>query len=169
MRNWVLSLITIFFFAMAAPASAGDAHHDGGHSGHGHNSGSSHEATGGMKHASSMAGMHTFKHQAVVDGIRAEFQVMSLAGMNMTDPEGRTHHIMVKLVKEGTDRPIADAIGKIKVIAPDKQEQTGLLKRYGDFLAANFSFAAPGKYGVICLFVEEGRKHIVKFWYPHQE
>jgi hypothetical protein len=120
-----------------------------------------------MRPVSSMAGMKTFKHQAVVDGIQAEFQVMSLAVMNMQDPEGRTHHIMVKLVKEGMDHPIADAVGKIKVIAPDKQEQTGVLKRYGDLMAANFTFDAQGKYGVICLFVVDGQKHVIKFWYPH--
>jgi hypothetical protein len=116
-----------------------------------------------------MKGMKVFKHQAVVDGIQADFQVMSLAAMNMSDPEGHTHHIMVKLAQEGSGDPIADAIGKIKVIAPDKKEQTGVLKRYGDFLVANFTFGAPGKYGVICLFVVDGQKHVVKFWYPHHK
>lgn len=168
MRNWILSIITIFVFAMVPPASAGEAHHAGSHNaGAGHGSG--HGMTGGMKSESSMAGMHTFKHQAVVDGIQAEFQVMSLASMNMTDPEGRTHHIMVKLNKEGMDHPIADAVGKIKVIAPDKKEQIGVLKHYGDLMAANFTIDAPGKYGVICLFKENGQKHVVKFWYPHGE
>jgi hypothetical protein len=169
MRNWILSIIALFMFAAAHPALAGDAHHEGGHAGQSHSFGSSHEASGGMKHDSSMSGMHTFKHQAVVDGIQAEFQVMSLASMNMKDPEGRTHHIMVKFAREGSDNPISGAIGKIKVIAPNKKEQIGVLKHYGDLMAANFTFDAPGKYGVICLFKENGRKHVVKFWYPHEE
>jgi hypothetical protein len=169
MRNWILSITAIIVFAVAAPASAGTDHQAGGHSGHSNSSESSHGSKGEMKHESSMAGMKTFEHKAVVDGIQAEFQVMSLASMNMTDPEGRTHHIMVKLNKEGMDHPIADAVGKIKVIAPDKKEQTGVLKRYGDLMAANFTFDAQGKYGVICLFKENGRKHVVKFWYPHEE
>jgi hypothetical protein len=169
MRNWIISIATLFIFAAALPASAGQDHHDGGHATGGHVAGSGHGMTDGMKPESSMAGMKSFKHQVVVDGIQAEFQVMSLAGMNMTDPEGHTHHIMVKLVKEGMDHPIADAEGKIKVIAPDKKEQTGTLKHYGDMMAANFTFDAPGKYGVICLFVENGQKHVVKFWYPHEE
>jgi hypothetical protein len=104
-----------------------------------------------------------------VDGIRADFQVMSLASMNMNDPAGNTHHIMVKLSHAGSDHIIADAIGKIKVIGPDKQEQTGVLKHYGDLMAVNFTFKTPGKYGVICLFAVDGKKHVVKFWYPHQE
>jgi hypothetical protein len=169
MRHWILSIMTILVFAAAAPVSAGQDHQAGGHSGHSHSSASGHGTSGGMKHDSSMSGMHTFKHQAVVDGIQAEFQVMSLAGMNMNDPQGRTHHIMVKLNKEGMDHPIADAVGKIKVIGPDKKEQTGALKHYGDLMAANFTFDAPGKYGVICLFKENGQKHVVKFWYPHKE
>jgi hypothetical protein len=166
MRNWILSILTIVVLAAAAPASAGDTHADS------HSSGSSHGMTDGMKSESGMAGMkgmQTFKHQAVVDGIQADFQVMRLADMHMSDPEGHTHHIMVKLSQEGSGQPVADAIGKIKVIAPDKEAQTGVLKRYGNFLAANFTFDAPGKYGVICLFVVDGQKHVVKFWYPHQE
>jgi hypothetical protein len=169
MQNWILSILTIFVFALAAPASAAEPHHDSGHARHNHSSASDHGASGGMKSDSSMSQMDTYKHKAVVDGIQAEFQVMRLADMNMTDPQGRTHHIMVQLSKEGMDHPIADAVGKIKVIAPDKKEQTGVLKRYGDMMAANFTFDAPGKYGVICLFKENGRKHVVKFWYPHEE
>ena len=162
MRNSILSLITLFVFAAALPALAGEENHTGAHS-----AGMDHGMSHKMNSESGMAGMKTFKHEAVVDGIKTEFQVMRLADMHMTDPEGRTHHFMVKLVDEGSDHPITDAIGKIKVIAPDKKEQTGVLKRYGDFLTANFSFDSPGKYGVICLFVENGQKHVVKFWYTH--
>jgi hypothetical protein len=174
MRLWIISIATLFVFTTALPVlagtahQAGEGHHEGSHKA-GMDHGSGHGMTEGMKSESSMAGMKTFKHEAVVDGIRAEFQVMSLADMNMTDPEGRTHHIMVKLDREGMDHPITDAVGKIKVIAPDKQEQTGVLKHYGDMMAANFTFGAPGKYGVICLFKENGEKHVVKFWYPHEE
>ena len=172
MRIWLLSIIMLFVFAAVLPASAGQAHHEGGHSTGSHTAGNNHDMTKGMQSESGMhdmQGMQSFKHQAVVDGIRADFQVMRLADMHMSDPQGRTHHIMVKLSQEGSGHPIADAIGKIKVIAPDKKEQTGVLKRYGDFLAANFTFDAPGKYGVICLFVVDGQRHVVKFWYPHEQ
>ena len=169
MRNWILSIITLLTFGATLPALAGEPHHAVGHVTGTNADGSDHGMSDGIKSKSGMAGMKTFKHQAVVDGIQTEFQVMSLASMNMTDPQGRTHHIMVKLVKAGEDHPITDAIGKIKVIGPDKHEQTGELKRYGDLLAANFSFGAPGNYGVICLFVVDGQKHVVKFWYPYKE
>jgi hypothetical protein len=169
MRNWILSIFILFVFAAAQPALAGESHHADSHTDGGHAAMSGHGAAEGMKHDSSMADMHTFEHQAVVDGIKAEFQVMRLADMHMTDPEGRTHHIMVKLAREGSGQSVVDTIGKIKVIAPDKQEQTGVLKRYGDFLAANFTFDAPGNYGVICLLVVDGQKHVVKFWYPYHK
>ncbi len=170
MRNWILSIMTLIVFAAAAPALAGDAHNAGGHSDGAHSSMSGHDMTDGMKPESGkadMKDMQTYKHQAVVDGIQADFQVMSLASMNMSDPEGHTHHIMVKLEKKGEDHPIANAIGKIKVIGPDKKEQTSTLKQYGDMMAGNFTFTEAGKYGVICLFVVDGQKHVVKFWYPY--
>jgi hypothetical protein len=172
MRNWILSIMTIIVLAAAAPVLAGDAHNAGGHSDMSKPSMSGHDMTDGMKSESGkadMKDMQTFKHEAVVDGIKAEFQIMSLASMHMTDPQGRTHHIMVKLVPEGTDHALTDVEGKIKVIAPDKQAQTGVLKQYGDMLAASFTFDEPGKYGVICLFVADGQRHVVKFWYPHNK
>jgi hypothetical protein len=110
----------------------------------------------------------TFEHQAVVDGVRAEFQIMSLASMNMKDPNGATHHIMVKFFHDAMDHQIKKAVGKAKVVGPDKTEQTGLLEDYGGIFAANFSFEKAGKYGVICLTKIDGKKHLYKFWYAHQ-
>ena len=109
----------------------------------------------------------TFSHHAEVEGVRAEFEVMSLAAMNMSDPQGNTHHIMVKFFHVKMDHQIANVVGKIKVISPSGQEQVASLKDYGAVFAANFTFKEKGKYGVICLFKVDGQKHLVKFWYPH--
>ncbi|MFO7964951.1 MAG: hypothetical protein R6U50_13595 [Desulfobacterales bacterium] len=109
----------------------------------------------------------TFKHSGVVDGIRAEFQVMSLSGMNMTDAKGATHHIMVTFIDDDTGRRIRDLVGKVKVIGPDKEEQIAGLKNYSGMFAANFTFEQRGKYGVICLVKTQAEKHVFKFWYPH--
>ena len=111
--------------------------------------------------------MDPFRHNETVDGIRAEFQVMSLAGMNMTDPEGNTHHIMVKFMHEKMDHQITNVTGKIKVISPSGKEQVASLKNYSGIYAGNFTFDEKGKYGVICLFKESDTKHTVKFWYDH--
>ncbi len=119
--------------------------------------------------APSKAGMGDmgFKHDAVVDGMRSEFQIMSLESMKMKDDQGRTHHIMVKLFDDKTKAEIKDAVGKIKIISPDGSEQVGVLKNYSGIFAANFTFADKGKYGVICLLKVDDQKRVVKFWYNH--
>jgi len=110
----------------------------------------------------------TFEHTMIKKNIRAEFQIMSLASMNMKDPNGDTHHVMVKLFHDSMNHPIKDAVGKVKIIKPDGREQTNSLKNYNGIFAANFTFGENGKYGVICLVIADGEKHIFKFWYPHE-
>jgi hypothetical protein len=109
----------------------------------------------------------TFEHTMIEKNIRAEFQIMSLASMNMNDPNGATHHVMVKLFHDSMNHPIKNAVGKVKIIKPDGKEQTTGLKNYNGIFAANFMFNEKGKYGVICLVIVDGEKHIFKFWYPH--
>ena len=109
----------------------------------------------------------TFTHQEMVNGVRAEIQVMSLASMNLNDPEGNTHHIMVNFADVSSQKKIGNVIGKIKVISPTGREQVESLQNYSGILAANFTFDEKGKYGVICLFKVDGEKRLVKFWYPH--
>ena len=118
-----------------------------------------------MNHA---ATTDKFEHQVVDKQIRAEFQIMSLASMNMKDPDGASHHVMVKLYDNSGNQPVKEAVGKIKVVGPEKSEQINTLKDYNGILAANFTFNKKGKYGVICLMKINGEKHIFKFWYPHQ-
>lgn len=108
-----------------------------------------------------------FKHDTVVDGVRSEFQIMSLASMKMKDDQGKTHHIMVKLFNEKTKAEIKSAVGKIKIISPNGTEQIGTLKNYSGIFAANFTFADEGKYGVICLLKVDDQKRVFKFWYNH--
>jgi len=109
-----------------------------------------------------------FEHQMVDKQVRAEFQIMSLASMNIKDPDGATHHVMVKLYDNSNNQPVKEAVGKIKVIGPDKSEQTNGLKNYNGVFAANFTFNKKSKYGVICLLNINGEKHLFKFWYPHE-
>lgn len=118
-----------------------------------------------MDHGASMDG-GTFKQAVMVDGIHAEFQVMELAAMQMTDPEGRTHHIMASFMKN--NEKIVKAVGKVKLIAPSGKEQIADLKDFGSgVFAANFTIDEPGKWGVICLFKDADGKHTAKFWYEH--
>ena len=162
-------LIAVFIVSLIAlPAMAMQ-----GHDSHGSSGGSDMKSEKKMDHSShdqskdhtGMGG--TFKHMASEGGIDAEFQVMSLASMNMTSDKGETHHIMVNLKDAAGGAAIKNAVGKIKVIAPDKTEQTSPLKNYSGILAANFTFTQPGKYGVICLLKNKDQKQVFRFWYHH--
>lgn len=155
MKKYILFISLGLFLLAVLPVMAMQEH-----DGHGPGSGQA------MDHAGKGG---TFKHTARQGGIDAEFEVMSLASMNMTSEKGETHHIMVHLKAVDSGAPIEGAIGKIKVIGPDKTEQEGVLKNYNGILAANFTFKVPGKYGVICLLKEKDRKEVFKFWYPHTQ
>jgi hypothetical protein len=157
MKN-IFTIVTLFIvigLVSTTITTAGTASHEG--------HGQTHDSAA-MEKAGSKT---TFKHQVVTNQIKAEFQIMSLASMNMKDPKGATHHVMVNLFNDATHQPIKNAVGKIKIIGPDKEEQISTLENYNGVFAANFTFSKTGKYGVICLVKVDDEKHVFKFWYPH--
>jgi hypothetical protein len=158
MKYYQISLIIILSCLVAGTTVAKEG--EKGHTGMQH----SQDMDKTTEHTA-MEGM--FKHHATTDGIRSEYQVMSLASMNMKDPAGATHHIMVTFFDAAANRQIKAVAGKIKVIGPDGKEQVGTLKDYSGTYAANFTFGQTGKYGVICLFKTDGKQHLAKFWYHH--
>jgi hypothetical protein len=162
-------IISVFIVALASLPVMAMQGHDSKKSGEIHDMKSSHEADHSAHgdETESSAGNGTFKHHASVEGVDAEFQVMSLTSMNMTSDKGETHHIMVNLSTADDGSPIKNTVGKIKVIGPDGKEQISTLKNYSGILAANFTFKVQGKYGVICLVKNEDKKHVFKFWYHH--
>jgi len=109
-----------------------------------------------------------FKQEMTVEGVKAEFQIMDLASMNIKDSDGATHHVMVKFSDAGSGEHLVQAVGKIKIISPSQKEAVVDLKDYSGTLAANVTFDETGKYGVICLAKVDGKKPLYKFWYPHQ-
>ncbi len=157
LRSFLIVLALLLAWSPRPFALAADT----GHQSHSDMSGSK---SGPTEHGQTSG---TFTHQEVVEGVQAEFQVMTLASMNMKDPQGKTHHIMVKLVDVSSQKQIGNGVGKIKIISPTGKEQVESLQNYSGTLAANFTFDEKGKYGVICLFSVDGKKPLVKFWYPH--
>jgi hypothetical protein len=151
-------IIFLTFICFVPSMTAADTSHQAGEKSHA-------QPSDKMDHS---AMTDKFEHQMVDKQVRAEFQIMSLASMNMKDPDGATHHVMVKLFDNSGNQPVKEAVGKIKVIEPDKSEQTNGLKNYNGIFAANFTFSQKGKYGVICLVKINGEKHLFKFWYPHE-
>ena len=108
-----------------------------------------------------------FKQAMTMEGVKAEFQIMSLESMNMKDPDGATHHVMVKFVNADSGEQLKKAVGKIKIISPSKKETVADLKDYSGTFASNVTFDESGKYGVICLVKIDGKKPLYKFWYSH--
>ena len=157
-RTMVLFAATLLLSAIPALAMDGMPGHSAG------NKGAQDSGHGAMNTPQTEG----FTHRENSQGVAAEFQIMSLASMNMKDDHGATHHVMLKLVDSATQKQIKQAEGKIKIIGPDNKEQISDLKDYSGILAANINIDAPGKYGVICLFRAQGQKHLIKFWYPHQ-
>jgi len=157
MKGWTVRLLLLggMLWALSAPSLAGAQHQ-------GHGDMSSHGA-GGMGAAQPSG---TFTHQVVDQGVRAEFQVMSLASMNMKDADGATHHIMVKFVREGKNEQIRNVMGRIRVVSPSGKDQVETLKDYSGMYAANFSFPEKGKYEVTCVFKADDKQHVIKFSYP---
>jgi hypothetical protein len=113
------------------------------------------------------SGIFPIQKWQMADGIHVQFQIMSLAGIKISDPEGKTHHVMASFMKD--DAKIEKAVGKIKLIAPSGKEQLGDLRNYGgSAFVANFNINEPDKCGKICLFKDETGKHTVKFWYDQK-
>lgn len=152
MKKIIALIFSIFLLNLTVAIAAEDTH-------------SGHDMTE-MEETSNTKG-EAFKHEAVVDGVRAEFQVMSLSSMNLSDDSGATHHVMAKFIDEASNEQIQQAVGKIKVISPSKKEQIKDIENYNGIFAANFMFMEKGKYGVICLIKVDGQKKLFKFWYPH--
>lgn len=162
MKKCMALLTLVFVLSFGSPVLASE---DVSHEVHTGQENMQMNNSGTMEHAA-LAG--TFTHQEVVQDIRIEFWIMSLASMNMKDPDGATHHIMVKIFHNDMNHQIKDTTGKIKVINPSGKEQTGSLKNYNGVFAANFIFNEKGKYGVICMFKMDERKLLTRFWYPYE-
>jgi len=156
MNRWKFCLLLLggMIWALVVPSFTGAQHQGHDMSSHG---------AGGMGHAQASG---TYTHQVVDQGVRAEFQVMSMASMNMKDAGGATHHIMVKFVREGKNEQIRNVIGRIRVVSPSGKDQVETLKDYSGMYAANFSFPEKGKYEVTCVFKAADKQHVIKFSYP---
>ncbi|MBU2487811.1 MAG: hypothetical protein KKA60_00310 [Proteobacteria bacterium] len=127
------------------------------------------EGTGDHGAMEGMGNMATFHHTGVAEGIRAEFQIMTLASMNTTDPGGATHHVMVRFFDQDTGDQVMGVAGRVKIVSPSKEESMADLKDYSGVMAANFMATEPGQYGIICLFRQDGKNRVVKFWYPMEK
>jgi hypothetical protein len=111
-------------------------------------------------------------HEEVVDGVKATFKVTTMKEamkeMKMELPKGvkETHHISVQFTDPKSGKPLTEGEVKMKLIGPDKAEQTKELVGMHGHFGGDFEMAKKGKYGVMSKFVlKDGKTRSAKFWY----
>ena len=147
MKKWValLTLVVALNWALVALVLAGSSHQGHGDASASHSATMEHGTTGDM-----------FSHKETDQGVRAEFQIMSLASMNMKDPEGNTHHIMVKFFNDGMNHQIKEVIGKIKGVRKVEAEGNRLhVSTDSDLRAAISKVVVDSGVALIQMKVEE--------------
>jgi hypothetical protein len=111
-------------------------------------------------------------HEEVVDGVKATFKVTTMKEamkeMKMDMPKGmkETHHVSVLFTDAKSGKAIIEGEVKMKVMGPDKAEQTkDLMGMHGHF-GGDFDMSKKGKYGIMSKFqVKDGKTRSAKFWY----
>lgn len=118
------------------------------------------------------AAMGGAAHEEVIDGIKATFNVQTMAAamkdMGMEMPKGvkETHHISVSFKDVKSGKALTEGEVKVKVQSPDKSDQSkDLMGMHGHF-GADFVMSKKGKYGVMSKFkLADGKVRQAKFWY----
>lgn len=130
-----------------------------------HNHGSMHEG-----HGSQMTQMGKVVHQQVVEGVKVTFKIMDMKeqmkGMEMPKGMKETHHLMAEFADAKTGKAITEGEVRVKVVGPDKSEQTKDLMGMEGHFGGDFDFSKKGKYGVLVKFKLADKKvSSSKFWY----
>jgi len=122
---------------------------------------------GSMQHGDGgMMSMGKMAHEEVVDGVKATFQIIDIQKKMKEMGMKETHHIMVIFTDAKSGKALGSGEVKMKVIAPDKTEQTNDLMGMEDGFGSDFTMAKKGKYGVMCKFLlKDGKARSAKFWY----
>ena len=111
-------------------------------------------------------------HQEVIDGVKATFTITpmqeAMAEMGMPMPHGvkETHHVSASFNDMKSGKALTSGEVMVKIMAPDKSEQTRNLPAMHGHFGADFALAKQGKYGVMCKFkLTDGTVRSATFWY----
>lgn len=131
-----------------------------------------------MEHGGHMEHKAGVAHEEVVDGVKASFMIISMKErmkeMKMEMPAGmkETHHLMVEFTDAKSGKNLSDGTVTVKIMAPDKSEQTkdlmGMpgMSGMGAGFGADLVMGKKGKYGVMTKFkLKDGKVRSAKFWY----
>jgi hypothetical protein len=121
---------------------------------------------GAMDHKAGVA------HEEVVDGVKVSFKIqgakeaMKAMKMEMPTQKGENHYVAVIFKDAKSGKALNEGEVKLKLMAPDKSEQTkDLMAMHGEF-GAFFDLSQKGKYGVMSKFqLKDGKTRSAKFWY----
>lgn len=153
--NKMVLFLTAAAFTISVPLASFAMEHEG------HDHGSMK-----MEHGDGMMSMGKLAHEEVVDGVKAAFNVIDIQKKMKEMGMKETHHIMVVFTDAKTGKKLSEGEVKIKVMAPDKSEQTKDLMGMEGGFGSDFTLALKGKYGVMCKFhLKDGKVRQAKFWY----
>lgn len=123
-------------------------------------------------HGNKHGGHDAAAHEEVIDGVKTIFKVMSMKehmqAMKMELPKGlkETHHIAVEFTDVRSGKPLTEGEVAVKVLAPDKTEQSKNLTAMQGHFGGDFEMAKKGKYGVMSKFqLKDGKVRQARFWY----
>ena len=118
-----------------------------------------------MEHGGMMS-MGKLAHEEVVDGVKATFNIIDIKAKMAEMGMKETHHIMVVFTDVKSGKKLGEGEVKVKVMAPDKSEQTKDLMGMEGGFGSDFTLAQKGKYGFMCKFqLKDGKVRNTKFWY----
>jgi len=111
-------------------------------------------------------------HEEVVEGVKVSFKIqgakeaMKAMKMEMPMEKGETHYLAVSFKDAKSGKALTEGEAKLKIVGPDKKEQTkDLMAMHGEF-GAFFDLSQKGKYGVMSKFqLKDGKTRSSKFWY----
>lgn len=147
-RTALLSTILILFWNSACWTMPGHEHHD---------------ATTTTTESGKQDSAKTFKHEMIVEGIRAEFEVMPLTSMGLLPIGEVKHHIMVKFFMNDSNQQIMKTKGEMKILHPSGKETVAPLRNYKGLFVTEFAFTEKGEYGFICAITPGDRKYVFQF------
>jgi len=124
------------------------------------------------EHGAHGGGHSAAAHEEVVDGVKVLFTVQAMEeamkAMGMEAPKGmkETHHIAVGFTDVKSGKPLTEGEVAIKLLAPDKSEQTKSMMAMQGHFGADFDMAKKGRYGVMSRFkLKDGKVRQTRFWY----
>lgn len=126
-------------------------------------------AFAGMDHAA-----HAGKvaHEAVVDGVKATFNITSIAeelrAKGLAVPKGmkESHHLAAAFMDVARKQPLSKGLVAIRIQGPGQSGEPKELVGMDGHFGIDLDLSRPGSYGIMCRFVlEDGKKRQAMFRY----